>query len=122
MQSCGGWRPVWGQFLTPQIPAWQLLWASVSPLQDSVTEIKHTQDSKQCLPQSEWSNYVPGWVLLLNSFVSHYLTLQSGKSKSHISVCQHRPMFPSQDVCLHRQPLQRCFNYFGRTKCNQHIF
>lgn len=37
-------------------------------------------------------------------------------------MCQNTQTFPSQDVCFQRQSLQRCFNYFGRNQCNQHIF
>ena len=37
-------------------------------------------------------------------------------------MCQNTQIFPSLDVCFQRQSLQRCFNCFGRNRCNQHIF
>ena len=54
------------------------------------------------------------WLTLLDTLVR--------QKKIPYWMCQNTQTFPSQDVCFQRQSLQRCFNYFGRNQCNQHIF
>lgn len=103
MQSCGGWRPVWGQFLTPQIPAWQLLWASVSPLQDSVRLRSNTHriQNSACPRVSGVTMYQGGYYCLTLLFHTTWHCSQAKANPTLVFVntgqCFQAKMFASTD-------------------------
>lgn len=78
------------------------------------------QGSVQGCPLVRDGNCVPGWWLLLKLIHTSWRCSQA-KANS-ILILSTQAKFSSQDVCFQRQSLQRCFNYSGRNKCNQHIF
>lgn len=78
------------------------------------------QGSVQGCPLVRDGNCVPGWWLLLK--LIHTTWPCSQAKASSILILSTQAKLSSQDVCFQRQSLQRCFNYSGRNKCNQHIF